>query len=1337
MRRLFTVLKWTFALVVFPILLGAIVLSILVNSTRFHTYLIHTIQEKAAASLGVPAELQNFSLHLSTLGVDLYGITINGADPYPNPPLLQVQHAEASVRIVSVLHRKWYLSSLQIDRPIVQIFVDKNGVSNIPTFKSNNNKSNSTIFDLAIRRAVLDKGEVYYNNRPSSLSADLHNLDVNSTFDASLQKYVGTLSYTDGHLTYSNIQPPPHDLAVTFDATPSTLHLSSTQLRSGNSQLNLTATLNNYSSPSVQANYNLSVDGEQLAQILHNASLPAGMISATGSIQYLQAANRALIKNLGVNGDLTSRQLTVKMSSAQTQVANLVAHYSLENGTAMLRDLRANVLGGELRARGTMKDIGGNSRSEVNAEVRGVSLADTCRLAGPDAVPRDLGLTGALNATASASWGKTLDDLVAHADGAIDAHVSGAQPRPLVNQTQPASFTAQNQTPIASAIPVQSEIHATYFGNGQKLAVDDSYLRTPQTSLTMNGIVSKNSNLNLQLQANDLHEVEQIVNIFRTSTPDHPLQPLGLAGTASFQGIVQGSTSAPHLKGDLKAQNLQIYQSSWKLLQTHVDVSPSQMILQHGDLEPASKGRITFDASTGLTRWTFSNTSPIQLQLNASQLAIADLAKLSEQQIPATGTLDAKIALHGSELHPIGNGLVTLTNATVFDEPVSSAQVTFTGTGDEAHADLSIHAPAGTVRGNVSVHPNEKTYTATLDSSGIHLDKVKSLASSNTDVSGVVTISAKGQGTFDNPQLDATFQIPSLVVQKETISNINLRMNVADHVATADLTSSAVNTTIKGNAKINLTGDYPADATLDTQSIPLGPLLAAYAPGEFENVSGHTEVHATLHGPLKDKQKLEAHVTIPSLNLNYGTAVQLAATAPIHVDYKDQVINVQHSAIRGTDTDLQFEGSIPTAGNAPMSLLLMGNVDLHLAQLFDPDWRTSGQIKFNVNSVGAVNANDIGGNIQIVDANFSSPDLPVGLQHANGVLTLTKERLNISSLQGTVGGGTVAAQGGIVFRPAIRFDMGLAAKGIRMLYPQGMRESMDANLRFTGTTESAVLGGSVSLTELSFTPAFDLTSFIGQFSSGVAPPPTLGFSQNVALNLNVRSASNVNLVSRTLSVGGSANLQVRGTLANPVILGRVLLTGGDIILNGNRFLLTGGTVQLINPSETEPVVNLTLNTTIQQYKITMRFEGPLQQLRTQYTSDPSLPMADVINLLAFGKTTEASAAQATPTNQAAQSVLASQVSSQITSRVSKVAGISQLSINPLLGNSGTSGQTGANITIQQRVTGNLFVTFSTNVATTQGQTIQGQYQVTPRVAVSATTNPNGGFAVDTLIKKSW
>lgn len=316
--------------------------------------------------------------------------------------------------------------------------------------------------------------------------------------------------------------------------------------------------------------------------------------------------------------------------------------------------------------------------------------------------------------------------------------------------------------------------------------------------------------------------------------------------------------------------------------------------------------------------------------------------------------------------------------------------------------------------------------------------------------------------------------------------------------------------------------------------------------------------------------------------------------------------------------------------------------------------------------------------------------------------------------------------------------MGIAAKDIRMLYPRGVREELAGDVRLVGNTDNAVLGGRVQIENLSFTPGFDLAGFTSQFSGGIAPPPSQGFAQNTRLNIAISSFNNLNLVSRTLSVDGTANLQVRGSVAQPVILGRINLTNGDVIFNGNRFTVSGGTVQFVNPSETKPVVNLALNTTIQQYNIHLRFNGPVDQLHTNYTSDPSLPTANIINLLAFGQTTEASAANPmTPTNQAAMGLVASQVSSQITSRVAKIAGISQLSINPVLAGGSIQGPSRAVITIQQRVTGNLFVTFATNVATTQNQVIMGQYNVSPRVSFSVTRDQNGGVAFDTLFKKKW
>jgi translocation and assembly module TamB len=1316
-------------------LLAILIIAILFNNPRFHGYLIRTIESQVSESLGVRVHLENFALHLPSLSVDLYGITVDGANPYPNPPLLQVDHIEASVRVVSVLHRAWYLDDLRIDRPVARIYEDANGRSNIPTLKSSGN-SNTSVFDLGIRHALLDNGEVYYNDQPSALAVDLRNVEFKSSFNSLLEKYSGKLSYSDGRLVFGSFRPLTHNLEAEFAATPDQFDLSKCNLTVGASRAALAASLANYSQPNIHGHYDITVDGGQVASLIHNPSVPSGTVQTSGSIQYRETADKSPVRSLVVDGDLSSKRLDVKTSAARAGIVNLAGHYSLANGDATLRDFHAELLGGGITAQGTMKDIGGNTHTNLTANLQGVSLAEVASAMGNSAAKLNVAVAGSLNADATAAWGRTLDDLVAHANANINGAVSGVH---TVKAQVPAvsGAVANNAIAANSTMPVESAIHATYTAKNSELALDNSFFRTPQTNLTMNGVVSKHSSLNVRLQAGDLREVDSIAELFRPQSPGHPLQPLGLAGTAAFQGNVQGSTSAPHLTGLLTAQNLQFNGTTWKALRTNVDLSPTWASLQHAVLEPASHGRITLSASTGLSKWTLINTSPIQVELHASQLDVADLMKLANQQIPVTGVLDAGVSLHGTELNPIGNGSVSLSNVTAYQQPVHSAKLSFSGDGQEVRGDLSIQLPEGNIQGNGSVRPKEKTYVAQLSANGVQLERLQAIKSRSVDVTGTLALNARGQGSFDNPQLDATIQIPKLVAQSQTVSGIALHADVANHVANATLASSAVNTLIQGKARIELTGDYAADASLDTQGIPLQPLLAVYSPDEAADVTGQTEVHATLHGPLKKKEQLEAHVNIPVFNVAYGKSIQLAADAPIRADYKNGVVDIQRSAIRGTDTDLQFQGSIPVAGNGPMSLYLVGSVNLQLAQLFDPDVKTSGQLKFNINSHGAVSDADIGGEIDIVDANFASGDWPVGLQHGNGVLKVTKERLNIASFEGSVGGGTLKAQGGVAYRPAIQFDLGLAARGIRMLYPQGMRESVDANLRLAGATDNAVLGGSVNLADLSFTPAFDLTSFVGQFSGGVGSPPTQGFADNLQLNIALHSTNDVNLVSRALSINGSANLQVRGTAAEPVILGRVNLTNGDIILNGNRFVLNGGTIQFINPAETQPVVNLSLNTNIQQYSIDLRFQGPVDQLRTEYSSDPALPSADIINLLAFGETTEASAQSTATTNQAAESLVASQVSSQVTSRISKVAGISQLSISPVLAGSSNQGPPGAVITIQQRVTGNLFVNFSTNVASTQSQTIQGQYQISPRVSFSATRDPNGGFGFDTLIKKSW
>src|SRR5256885_3382542 len=330
--------------------------------------------------------------------------------------------------------------------------------------------------------------------------------------------------------------------------------------------------------------------------------------------------------------------------------------------------------------------------------------------------------------------------------------------------------------------------------------------------------------------------------------------------------------------------------------------------------------------------------------------------------------------------------------------------------------------------------------------------------------------------------------------------------------------------------------------------------------------------------------------------------------------------------------------------------------------------------------------------------------------------SVSGNRIDIKQVNGSVGGGTISTHGAIVYGQQPSLNLDVQAKSVR-IRPDGVRSVLDGNLQLNGTPRQSVLSGEVLVDRLSFQQGFDLATFLGQFSGTPEVRTPSAFENNMKLSVSVKSAQNLNPSSSQLSIEGSADLNVNGTAANPVILGRIALTRGEVFFLNKRFEIDNGTVAFANPVRTEPVVNLFVKTTVEQYNITIHFTGPVEQLKTTYTSEPSLSQVDIINLLAFGQTTaERASNAATPTSLGAESALAQGVAGQVAKGVQSVTGLSQLTIDPLAGNTHNPG---AQVAVQQRVTGSILLSFSTDVTSTQRQTIELQYQPKKQIKVSS------------------
>jgi translocation and assembly module TamB len=1298
-------LKWIAAGCVLLLIVAAVGGFLYLNSSSFQRFAIPKIVAEVDRATGGKAEVGGFDFDLKTLTANLYNITLRGTEGSDEPPLLHADRLTARIRIVSALQRQFSLDELLIEHPVLHVRLGRDGKSNVPTAPPSQSSSDTSVFDLAVGQVQLARGEVDYNDSKIPLEADFHDLGTNIRFESVARSYVGSFGYRNGDVRYAQYAPLPHSLNLNFSASPQTLKLSSLTLVVGSSELDLSALVSNYSNPAADGDYHIRVHTQDFGSLSPSVS-PAGDVFLAGKVHYRFAANQTILRTVSVEGIIASEALRAAASGKHVELQRLKGAYRIADGNLQIPNLSLETFGGNITAVAEMKHLDSTPESTVRATLNNISLKAIQRALGQQAL-QSASFSGTLGGYAAASWRGSITNLQAHSDLAVRAAASSR-----VN-------------PSAQEVPVNGSFHVAYDGRRQTIELHHTAFRLPSAILTAQGSISKQSNLQVQLVANDLHQLTALASSFSAASGT----PWAISGSATVNATVHGAMKEPSLSAQFSAHDLHVEGSNWRSAKLSLQANPSGIEIDHASLVNARGGEASLTARVALRQWSYDASNAIAANLQVKQLRLAEVQALAKQNYPISGDLSAHVDLSGSRLQPAGSGWATIENAHAYGESIQNLSARFKADNGSIVSTLRLSAAAGSIDANLSFTPKTKVYKVQLDAPAIALNKIQMLQEKNLGANGVMSASVNGEGTLDNPELIATVRLPQLEMRHTSISACEAEVRVSQHRAHLNLDTTVSAASVHAHGDVALSGDYDAEAVIDSGTIPLEALIAAYASSVPQGFQGQTELHATLKGPLKDKSRLEAHVSIPVLHATYQK-LEVGVPQPITADYTNSVVTLHPAEIRGTGTSLHVQGRIPVGGSAPAQLSAQGSIDLRILQMIAPDLKSSGTLALDIHSSGLATKPELQGQVQIKNVAMTTADAPIGVEKLNGTLEINENRVQISTMTGQVGGGPVSVAGSISYQPAVQFNLAVQGKSVRLLYPEGLRSALDASLTFAGTTQASVLSGRVLVDSLSFTPDFDLSTFSDQFSTGTVPAQP-GFADTIRLAIALQSRNSLNAVSSQISIAGQAALQVGGTADNPVITGRTTLNSGELFFNNVRYQLQRGVITFDDPNETHPVMNVSVTTTIEQYNLTLTMRGPLDKLTTSYVSDPPLATADIINLVARGKTTEEQAAS----SQSTDSMIASQVAGQLSSGVQKLAGISSLQIDPTLG--GNNSNPSARVAIQQRVTKDLLFSFSTDVSQPGSEIVQGEYQINQRWSVSVTRDQLGGVSVDGRFHKKF
>jgi translocation and assembly module TamB len=977
---------------------------------------------------------------------------------------------------------------------------------------------------------------------------------------------------------------------------------------------------------------------------------------------------------------------------------------------------------------------------KVTANFKNVSLDTIMDMVGRGPFQR-MGLDALVNGPAVATW------------------IDGDNRTLAVNALLTLNPSAHS---VAGEAPTSGLIDATYTQRDGAVDLRNLDLHLPSSRIEAHGHLgayplSSSTKIDVDLHTGNLNEFDAVLRdlgLSRNGKTGTAALPVTLAGQAEFHGAWSGSLIDPHLAGAANATQLSIEIPSilknaqpsqpqylrWDSAEAAGSYSSARIaidrgLLRRGKTEIALDGSLTAalegPASSHAPTPTFDANSLLHLRLRAGKLGMDDLQPLTGPNLPVTGTLDAQLQADGP-IHALnGLGWAELAGGSVYGEPVKNirAQATIANQVLQLTA-VTVNHASGNLTATGSYDFNSRRFQLDAEAAGLDVARIEWLRKQDLDATGKLGISITGSGTLDDPRLEVNASLNDLAFGGEPLGSLELVAHTANRAVTYDVTSRLKSTELVMHGQTALSGDYATQAKLDFSGFNIDALLKL---AHVQGLNGESALAGTIDvaGPLAKLEDMRGEARLQKLEVTVS-GVHLKSEGGIHATLANARINLDPLRITGEQTDLHTQGSLGLKGDRQLDFAASGAINLKVAETFDPDLTASGATTFQVEAHGPLRNPGWKGRIDFQDGSLALEDLPNGLSQIHGALEFNQNRLEVKSLTAMTGGGLLSVDGYLSWQNGLYANLTAKGDNIRIRYPEGVSSLADATLRLQGSRNNLLLSGDVLITRFAVSPDLDIAALTAQANAvqTIAPPDAP--SNHIRLDVHIASSSQLNFQNSYAKLAGDVDLHLRGTVASPSLLGRVSITEGSALIAGTRYELQRGEISFTNPVRIEPDIDLNATAHVEDYDITLSLRGTPQKLAVTYRSDPPLPEADVVALLALGRTQnqqrlytqQQEQSGANPTTDA---LLGGALNASVSSRVQKLFGAGSVKVDPNY--LGALGNSTSRIIAEEQLGSNVTLTYATNVNTTAQQLIQAEVAINHHVSLLVARDESGVFSM--------
>ncbi len=555
---------------------------------------------------------------------------------------------------------------------------------------------------------------------------------------------------------------------------------------------------------------------------------------------------------------------------------------------------------------------------------------------------------------------------------------------------------------------------------------------------------------------------------------------------------------------------------------------------------------------------------------------------------------------------------------------------------------------------------------------------------------------------------------------------------------------------VDGQKRVTLNGEINRGGVLD--------LVLAIQKFNIANATHFLPGHYPLAGVLSAQARIGGTAALPTI-----TSSAELASAKIHgislqglsasFDYSSGVATLRMIALQDRTHELKADGRLPMilrwdgkfearpTGSANLRIHSK-ELDLALLKYVNPRMAKDikGKLAVDISLKGPLDHLEPSGGLWLWDAKADVRPLGMQLASMSATVTLGPQAIYVKSLYAQAGKGSLNVWGmtGLEDYKPKSFALTARFHDWPIIHTRRYQADIGGLITCGGTPDSPKVGGSLNILDATIRPklAFlestslkrDKTITIirpgesqEQNKSSAAAIEQTDIYKNLAINLEVRIHPQTWIKHANSYAQLEGQVQIQKHPGGPLMLvGSIQTVRGSIEVAGQALTLTQGVVYFTGGVPINPSLNVVARRDVASYTVYANIKGTATKPSLSLTSDPSLPQADVLSILMFGRpVTDLGQTQQNSLQEQALSIAGGYAASTVGKSVAQALGLGSIQIGVQAGQA----------SVGKYITQNIYVSASQSInpggPQTPGQAAQQaaiRYYITPHWDLETTTS---------------